>query len=229
MTDSDPTHPKYCDLLTALFWVTCRNPRQVTALRINALDSEFEWTRHPAPLADFFAHPDHLPGIDIIEPHPSRALIAALERDAVRSLGLFPGELEPRAIAGSVWTAGTICGGEVGRRVIGGCACAGQTILGVMIDWSDLMTAFPAAASLPRANLTPGARMKCAQWLAQDAIGEKIQQWRDDGLSEARLWQALEDLSGAKWNQATIRRTAKETAIVPRQKRGHGVANPTPG
>ncbi len=31
---------KYCDLLTALFWVICRDSLQVASLRIEALDGE---------------------------------------------------------------------------------------------------------------------------------------------------------------------------------------------
>jgi len=109
---------KYCDLLTALFWVICGDVLQVASLRIDTLDGELasEWVRHPASLADHFADPDHVSEIDVVETWPSRALWAALERGDVGSVGIFPGEIEPRLIAGSVWAAGVICGGEVGRR-----------------------------------------------------------------------------------------------------------------
>ncbi len=198
----------YGDLLTALLWVICRDVRHVAAMRIDVLEGSLgaDWVRNPAALADFYADPDHVYGVDVVETRPSRALVTALERGAVSSVGLFPGEIEPRAIAPSVWAAGAICGGEVGRGLIGGCDCAGRVIAGVMVDWNSLQAAFPKPAvrrQLPASEADIDDAIR--QLAAQDAT-----------LSQGRAEQAL----CVRWPGQRDLIRARYKALFPDIRRG---------
>ncbi|WP_343683955.1 hypothetical protein [Asticcacaulis sp.] len=152
----DLASDRYWDILTSLFWVICRDVRQVAWLRTAALLSTeaSEYINHPDAMADFDAGYADCEGITIVEGRPSFHLHRALKNGELSAQGVFPNELTPREISAAMWSASKIGGGLTGKSLVGSCVYNSISILGVTVERQALVETFPAVEAKRRSEGT---------------------------------------------------------------------------